>query len=74
MAKTTITCPQCSTHIDLGGLFKDLPDTTTCPVPDVSMTKKPPDCANKAVPILWVRTFISVLEVAATNAPSFSRY
>jgi membrane protease subunit (stomatin/prohibitin family) len=32
MAKTTITCPQCSTHIDLGGLFKDLPDTTTCPV------------------------------------------
>lgn len=32
MSKTTITCPKCSTHIDLGGIFKDLPDTTTCPI------------------------------------------
>ena len=50
------------------------PDTTTCPVPAVSMTKKPPDWANSALPMLCVRTFISVPEVAATKAPSLSRY
>lgn len=32
MSKTTITCPKCSTHIELGGLFKDIPDTAVCPV------------------------------------------
>ncbi|MCM1530362.1 MAG: SPFH domain-containing protein [Alistipes sp.] len=32
MSKITITCPQCSTHIELGGLFKDIPETAVCPV------------------------------------------
>ena len=38
------------------------------------MTKNPPDWANSALPMFWVRTFISVPEVAATKAPSFSKY
>lgn len=32
MSKATIVCPKCSTHIDLGGVFRDLPTTTVCPV------------------------------------------
>lgn len=32
MSKTTIICPQCSTHIELGGAFKRIPETATCPV------------------------------------------
>ena len=32
MSKTTITCPKCSTHIDLGGIFQAIPDTAICPV------------------------------------------